>query len=93
MSNNFSKNLDKNFNGCTTLDKAELNASYIIVDCDLPKKLQRRFAELGFIVGAKVTVIKPAPLGDPVEVNVLGYSLCARAKELKHFKVKRAYDE
>lgn len=93
MSNNFKKNFDKNFGDFETLDKAELNVPYIITSCDLPSKLQNRFAELGFVEGAKVTVIKAAPLKDPLEIMVMGYSLCARAKELKHFKVKRAEDE
>lgn len=93
MSNNFKKNSENFFRDFETLDKAKLNTPYIIMACDLPSKLKKRFAELGFVEGAEVTVIKAAPLRDPLEIRVKGYSLCARANELKHFKVKRAEDE
>ena len=93
MSNNFQRNFDKNICEHTTLDKAKTNVPYIITSCSLPEKLQTRFAELGFVVGAKVVVVKTAPLGDPLEVRVMGYSLCARAKELRLFTVKKVDDE
>ena len=90
MSNNFLQYFHKNFDERTTLDKAKLNAHYIIISCNLPQKLQKRFEELGFVEGTEVTVVKVAPLGDPLEVRVLGYSLCARANELKHITVARS---
>lgn len=93
MSNNFTKKIDKNLSECITLDKAELNKTYVIVSCDLSQNLQTRFAELGFVRGVKVSVIKKAPLGNPLEVSILGYSLCARANELKHITVTEASDE
>ena len=93
MSNNFLKNFDKNFHNRTTLDKAILNEPYVIVACSLPKPLQTRFAELGFVSGTKVTVIKKAPLGDPLEITLLGYSVCVRANEAKQITVARIADE
>ncbi len=39
-----------------------------------------RLAELGLTVGAKVCVIRRAPLNDPVEISVRGYRLCLRKK-------------
>ena len=93
MSNTFAKNNNKYLGDHTTLDKAELNETYVITDCLLPPKLQIRFAELGLIVGARVKVIKTAPLGDPLEISVMGYSLCVRANELKQFKAVKTDDE
>lgn len=93
MSNNFSKKTEKYFCDCVAMDKAEPHKPYVIVSCDLPSKLQNRFAELGLVAGATVTIIKTAPLGDPLEIRVMGYSLCARAKDLKHFKVARLKNE
>lgn len=93
MSNNFSKKSDIFFCDCTTLDKAELNCPYVIISCALPRPLQTRFAELGFVKGVKVTVTKKAPLGDPLEITLMGYSLCARANEAKYIKVTRVKDE
>lgn len=93
MSNTFIKNIDKNLQDNTTLDKAVLNRQYVIVSAALPPHLQTRFAELGFVQGAVVTVTKKAPLGDPLEISIMGYSLCARANELKCITVTRANDE
>lgn len=93
MSNTFSKNSGEIFRDYVTLDKADLNTVYVIRSCNLPQTLQTRFAELGFIVGAKLTVTKIAPLGDPLEIKIMGYSLCARASELKQIVVERCDNE
>lgn len=89
MSNTFIKKIDKNLYDCITLDKAALSKQYVIVSVALPPNLQTRFAELGFVRGAVVAVTKKAPLGDPMEINIMGYSLCARANELKCITVAR----
>lgn len=89
MSNNLPTNFDKNLSSATTLDKAEINTDYIIISNDLPAPLQTRFAELGFVAGAVVNVINKAPLGDPLQVTILGYALCARANELKYITVEK----
>lgn len=89
MSNNFQQKITDNFSNAVTLDNAEINADYVILSCNLPRPLSVRFAELGFVAGAKVTVNKRAPLGDPLELTVMGYRLCARANELKHVLVAK----
>lgn len=93
MSNTFIKNVDKNLQEQISLDKAVLHCPYAIISVSLPPNLQTRFAELGFVKGAIVTVNKKAPLGDPLEVTIMGYSLCARANELKYITVSRIYNE
>lgn len=42
---------------------------------------RKRISEMGFIRGQKVTVIKEAPLQDPVEYNVMGYMVSLRKQE------------
>lgn len=93
MSNNFTKKTYKKLNERITLDTAALDKTYVIASCSLPQNLQTRFAELGFVKGARVSVIKKAPLNDPLEVSIMGYSLCARANELKHITVTEVSDE
>ncbi len=39
---------------------------------------KRRIMDMGITKGADITVIKTAPLGDPVEINVRGYELTLR---------------
>ena len=40
--------------------------------------LKRRLPELGFTPGARVTVQKRAPFGDPVELNIRNYNVAVR---------------
>lgn len=76
----------------TTLKTAEIFKQYIIEDCQLLPDIKARFSEMGLVKGTKVKVIKKAPLGDPLEIMVRGYTLCIRATEAEHFIV-RSLDE
>ena len=42
---------------------------------------RRRIMEMGVTPGTVVRVVKVAPLGDPIEVNVRGYELSLRKEE------------
>lgn len=41
-----------------------------------------RLLELGLFPGTEFTVVKVAPLGDPVEIDLRGYKLCIRRSEV-----------
>lgn len=43
--------------------------------------VKRRLIDMGLTPGTKVTVVKVAPFGDPVEVNVRGYKLSLRKED------------
>ncbi len=43
--------------------------------------MRRRLMEMGVTPGIEVKVIKVAPLGDPMEVNIRGYELSLRKEE------------
>lgn len=45
--------------------------------------LRRRLFDMGITPGAKITLRKTAPLGDPIEVNLRGYELSLRKEEAK----------
>ena len=70
-----------------TLDEIAVGSSCVIVECNLPATLRNRLEEMGLTKGATVTVLKFAPLGDPMEITVRGYSLCIRAETAKAFVV------
>lgn len=42
---------------------------------------RKRITEMGFVKGKKVTVIKNAPLKDPIEYNIMGYEVSLRRSE------------
>ena len=50
--------------------------------------LKRRLMDMGVLVGEEVQVLKVAPLGDPLEVKVKGYSLSLRKKEAQGIAVE-----
>ncbi len=41
-----------------------------------------RLRELGFVAGTRLEVVRRAPLGDPVEVELRGYRICLRRSQL-----------
>jgi ferrous iron transport protein A len=49
-----------------------------------------RYEEMGLTPGARFRVVKVAPLGDPVEIDLRGYRLCLRKRELEGIEVRRA---
>lgn len=42
---------------------------------------RRRISEMGFVAGKEITVLKNAPLKDPVEYQLLGYNVSLRRAE------------
>ena len=48
-----------------------------------------RLQEMGLTVGANFRVIKVAPFGDPVEIDIRGYRLCLRKRETGDFEVEQ----
>ena len=72
----------------TTLDKATLGKTYEIINCSAQDDASTRLAEMGLVPQTAVTLLKVAPLGDPIEIGVRGYSLCIRASEAKNFTVR-----
>lgn len=45
---------------------------------------RRRLAEMGFVKGKEISVIKNAPLKDPIEYSILDYNLSLRRAEASH---------
>lgn len=43
--------------------------------------IQHRLVDMGVVKGSHITVVKVAPLGDPVEVKVKGTALALRKNE------------
>jgi ferrous iron transport protein B len=52
-------------------------------------QFRQRLAEMGFVVGKKVSVVKKAPLRDPVEYLIMGYHISLRNSEAQLIEVDR----
>jgi len=48
---------------------------------------RRRILEMGFIKGKKITVVKKAPLKDPIEYKIMGYFVSLRGSEAANIEV------
>ena len=49
--------------------------------------LRQHFLDMGIIPGAEITIVKFAPMGDPVEVRIHGYELTLRLDDAKKIAV------
>ena len=49
--------------------------------------LKQRFMDMGITKGTEVKVIKVAPLGDPVEIEIRGYNLSIRKDDAKKIEL------
>ena len=50
--------------------------------------LRQHFLDMGVIPGTEVTVIKYAPLGDPVELQIHGYELTLRLADAEKIEIE-----
>ena len=50
-------------------------------------------AELGFTLGTEITVLRVAPLGDPLTVQIRGYQLSLRRREAEAILMRRCPPE
>lgn len=53
---------------------------------------RKRLTEMGLVSGKVVTVVKKAPLKDPIEYNIMGYELSLRQSESKLIEIITAQD-
>ena len=61
-------------------------ARVVSVDCD--PLVRRRLLEMGLLPGTTVRVVRRAPMGDPMEVRLRGYSLSLRRSEAGRVQVE-----
>ena len=49
-----------------------------------------RLREMGLLAGTTITLIRTAPMGDPIEIKLRGYHLTLRKSEAEHVLVDPA---
>ncbi len=71
------------------LSEVELNKWYVIENIlETDEILKQRLYDLGVTVNAKIRVIRRAPVGDPIEIEVKNYYLSLRVESAKNISVK-----
>lgn len=71
---------------------SELAVGATAVVRDFPKNGAAfvRLREMGLLAGTPVTLIRTAPLGDPLEIKLRGYHLTLRKSEAEHVEVEKS---
>lgn len=73
-----------------TLDKLSLGQEAVITAVGGEGALRCRLLDMGLIPKTRVRVEKVAPLGDPLELRVRGYSLSLRKEDAGKIEVEVA---
>jgi ferrous iron transport protein A len=71
-----------------TLDQARCGTLLEVLSVDAEGEIRRRLLDMGLVKGARIHVVRKAPLGDPVEIELNGFFLSLRLLEAKKVKVR-----
>lgn len=72
------------------LNEMSIGESGKIVSVGGEGRVRRRLFDMGVTPGAQLTVVKFAPLGDPMEIVLRGYTLTLRKSEAINVGVETA---
>ena len=70
-----------------TLDRLKIGKPARIISIEGEGSLKQHFLDMGLIPGAELSIVKTAPLGDPVEISIHGYLLTLRLSEAAKISV------
>ena len=70
-----------------TLKEIQIGQSAVIENVGGEGALRQHFLDMGVIPGAEVTVVKLAPMGDPMELQIHGYELTLRLTDAAKIQV------
>ena len=73
-----------------TLRELGIGETAVITTVGGEGALRQHFLDMGVIPGAEVTVIKYAPLGDPIELKIHGYELTLRLDDARKIEVDKS---
>ncbi|MBM6775124.1 ferrous iron transport protein B [Olsenella profusa] len=76
-----------------TLDELEIGKDAVVasVDCE-EASLRQHILDMGLTPGVEVTLMKRAPMGDPLEIRLRGYELTLRSADAAHITLTGVHD-
>ncbi len=74
-----------------TLRDLEIGQSTKIASVGGEGSLRQHFLDMGVIPGAEITLVKYAPMGDPVEFRIHGYELTLRLSDAEKIEIGNPY--
>ena len=76
----------------TTLDKLKIGEDAIIESIEWDDKaLRSHILDMGLTPGVEVTLIKTAPMGNPLEIRLRGYELTIRKEDAAKIKIENIH--
>lgn len=71
-----------------TISDMKIGETAMVTGLTCTGALRRRIIDMGLTPGAAVLLRKTAPMGDPLELNVRGYSLSIRLDQAKTIQIE-----
>ncbi len=75
-----------------TLNELEIGKTARILSVGGEGALRQHFLDMGLIPGAGVTLVKYAPMGDPMELRIHGYELTLRLADARDIEISEIAD-
>lgn len=72
-----------------TLNELNVGSEAVIDTVGGEGALRCRLLDMGLIPGTKVKLVKVAPMGDPLEIQIRGYELTLRVDDAKKISMKK----
>ena len=70
-----------------TLKELEPGKTAVVTVVGGEGSLRQHFLDMGVIPGAEVTLVKYAPMGDPMELRIHGYELTLRLADAAQIEI------
>ena len=71
-----------------TLNELPVGKAAVITNVGGVGALRCRLLDMGLIPKTKIVITKVAPMGDPIELRLRGYTLTIRIEDAKNIEVK-----
>ncbi len=71
-----------------TLNELEIGKTASIISVGGEGELRQHFLDMGVIPGAEITLVKFAPMGDPIEFRIHGYELTLRLADAEKIEIE-----
>ena len=75
-----------------TLDKLEVGKDAVIESVGGKGAMRRHFLDMGLTPGTEVTMMKKAPMGDPIELRLRSYELTLRLADASQIEISGIHD-
>lgn len=73
---------------CRTLNDLKIGESAVVSHIGCVGAMKRHLVDMGVTPGVRITLHKCAPLGDPLELKLRGYTLSVRRSEAQNIYIE-----